>query len=145
MRTMAQMGAVGTMMDILANATFHLGDVNPKDGKLSKAEAKAFVAEHLTKEGAPLGITLGLHGGHLPLSDDGHVASAIDAFYAKCDADADGHVGRHTPLRIAGESGAPPGSVQRARIFRRAVRRGTSLHERRSLGRGLRRLLRAAR
>ena len=94
MRVMAQMGSPMTMMQILVNMTYHLGDNNPKDDELSKSEAEAFAAEHIVKKDAPIAATLGLSGGHLPLDSAAAVSRAIELVIQKCDTDGDGMVHR---------------------------------------------------
>ena len=92
-KVMAQMGSVGTMMDLLINATFHLGDTD-KDDRLSKAEALRFAEMHLAPAGAKLGAALGLHGGHVPLSDAG-LTGGVEAVFKLCDTSpADGFITR---------------------------------------------------
>ena len=94
MKVTAQMGSVGTTMDILINATFKLGDIAPRDGRMSKAEALAFSKAHLAPPEAKLGMALGLHGGHVPLTD-ASLSAGVDVVFTACDTTpCDGFVTR---------------------------------------------------
>ena len=94
MKVTAQMGSVGTMMDILTNVTFKLGDTD-RDDHISKPEARAFADSHLAPEGCKLGVALGLHGGHVDIASDAALDSGVEAVFGACDtAPADGRVSR---------------------------------------------------
>ena len=97
-RVMAQMGAVGTMMDVLVNATFKLGDAN-KDAKLTRDECKAFIANHIAPEDSKLGAALGLRGGHIAVDDAAAVDKVLDGIYSNCDSNKDGVID-HSEARM---------------------------------------------
>lgn len=84
----AQLGLEAQLLDGIANVTFGLGDTDG-DGALTRAEAEAFAARHLSKE-APLGRTLGLSGGE----DASAVREVVDKVFAVCDRDKDGRLTR---------------------------------------------------
>lgn len=88
----AQMGLVKQLLDGIANVTFGLGDTNG-DGALTHAEVEGFAARHL-REGTPIGRTLGLSGGVLPVDDSAAVRGVVQKVFAVCDVDKDGTITR---------------------------------------------------